>query len=228
MPRVYDNIDKDLLPALRASLDLSQRADFCVGYFNLRGWKQIDDLTENYVGNESSCCRLLVGMQRLPQEELREMLSLDGARVGLDKTQQDRIRRKLADEFAQQLTFGAPNASDERALRVLARQLRKRKLVVKLFLQFQLHAKLYLLHRHDPQNPMIGYVGSSNLTFSGLLNQGELNVDVLDEDACAKLSNWFNERWSDLWCVDITDDLAYVIENSWARELPALPYHVYL
>lgn len=228
MPRVYDNIDKDLLPALRASLELSQRADFCVGYFNLRGWKQIDDLAENYEGNESSCCRLLVGMQRLPQEELRERLSLDGVRVGLDKTQQDRIRRKLADEFAQQLTFGAPNASDERALRVLATQLRKRKLVVKLFLQFQLHAKLYLLHRQDPQNPMIGYVGSSNLTFSGLLNQGELNVDVLDEDACTKLSNWFNERWADLWCVDITDDLAYVIENSWAREQPALPYHVYL
>ncbi len=228
MPRVYDNIDKDLLPALRTSLALSQRADFCVGYFNLRGWKQIDDLAEEYQGTESSCCRLLVGMQRLPQEELRDLLSLNSEQVGLDKTQQDRIRRKLADEFAQQLTYGAPNASDEVALRTLARQLRGRKLVVKLFLQFPLHAKLYLLHRADPQNPMIGYVGSSNLTFSGLLNQGELNVDVLDEDACAKLSNWFDERWNDLWCVDITDDLAHVVEQSWAREQAVPPYHVYL
>jgi len=228
MPRVYDNIDKELLPALRSSLELSQRSDFCVGYFNLRGWKQIDDLAEKYEGSDASCCRLLVGMQRLPQDDLRELLSLDPERVGLDKTQQDRIRRKLADEFAQQLTFGAPNASDERALRTLARQLRSRKLVVKLFLQFPLHAKLYLLHRLDPQNPKIGYVGSSNLTFSGLLNQGELNVDVLDEDACTKLSSWFDERWSDPWCVDITDDLAYVIENSWARAQPVLPYHVYL
>ncbi len=228
MPRVYDNIDKDLLPALRTSLALSQRADFCVGYFNLRGWKQIDDLAEEYQGTESSCCRLLVGMQRLPQEELRDLLSLNSEQVGLDKTQQDRIRRKLADEFAQQLTYGAPNASDEVALRTLARQLRGRKLVVRLFLQFPLHAKLYLLHRADPQNPMIGYVGSSNLTFSGLLNQGELNVDVLDEDACAKLSNWFDERWNDLWCVDITDDLAHVVEQSWAREQAVPPYHVYL
>jgi superfamily II DNA or RNA helicase len=228
MPRVYDNIEKELLPALRASLELSERADFCVGYFNLRGWKQIDDLADKFEGTANSCCRLLVGMQRLPQDELRSALSLDGEQVGLDKTQQDRIRRRLADEFAQQLTYGAPNSSDEAALRTLARQLRAKKLTVKLFLQFPLHAKLYLLHRHDPQNPMIGYVGSSNLTFSGLLNQGELNVDVLDEDACTKLSAWFEERWNDLWCIDITDDLAHVIELSWAREEAVPPYHVYL
>jgi superfamily II DNA or RNA helicase len=228
MPRVYDNIDKELLPALRASLQVSQRADFCVGYFNLRGWREIDDLVNSYHGTDASCCRLMVGMQRLAQDELRQSLSLETSAVGLDGQQVDRLRRKAADEFAQQLTYGAPNATDEAALRRLARQLRERKVVVRLFLQFPLHAKLYLLHRQDPQNPMIGYVGSSNLTFSGLLKQGELNVDVLDEDACKKLSDWFEARWAEKWCIDITDDLAHVIEQSWARELAVPPYHVYL
>ena len=36
-------------------------------------------------------------------------------------------------------------------------------MVVKLFLRHSLHAKLYLLFRADPINPITGYLGSSNL-----------------------------------------------------------------
>jgi hypothetical protein len=43
--------------------------------------------------------------------------------------------------------------------------------VVKLFLPYPLHAKLYLLFRDDVNNPITGFVGSSNLTMSGLSNR---------------------------------------------------------
>src|SRR5215208_7085889 len=228
MPRIFDNIEHSLLPALQQTLHVADRADFCVGYFNLRGWKQIDSLIDRWPGGSEHCCRLLVGMQRLPKDELRDALSFSTRDDGIDNQTALRLKRKLAEEFREQLTVGVPTDADEAGLRRLATQIRARKVVVKLFLRHTLHAKLYLLYRSDPINPIVGYLGSSNLTFAGLSHQGELNVDVLDHDACLKLSRWFEERWSDRWCIDISDELAQIIEESWAREELIPPYQIYV
>jgi superfamily II DNA or RNA helicase len=228
MPRIFDNIEADLLPALEQTLLISDRADFCVGYFNLRGWKQIDGCVEQWPGGAEHQCRLLVGMQRLPQEDLRAAFSLTQGQDQLDNQTALRLKKKLAEEFRNQLTFGVPTNADEIGLRRLAAQIKSGKLVVKLFLRHTLHAKLYLCFRPDPISPIIGYVGSSNLTFSGLSNQGELNVDVVDHDAALKLTKWFEDRWNDKWCVDISAELVQVIEQSWAREVALPPYYIYV
>lgn len=228
MPRIFDNIEQHLLPALTQTLTVSYRADFCVGYFNLRGWKELDQYVEQWPGGEGHCCRLLVGMHRTPQEELRQAFTLSGADTGIDNPEAIRLKRKLAEEFRHQLMLGAPTNADEAGLRRLARQLREKKLVVKLHLRHPLHAKLYLLFRDDFNNPVSGYLGSSNLTLSGLSYQGELNVDVLDHDACQKLARWFDDRWADGFCLDISEELIAVVEESWAREEPLTPYEVYL
>ena len=228
MPRIFDNIEKQLLPALRETLVLSQNADFCVGYFNLRGWKQIDTYIESWLGGKGHCCRILVGMQRLPQDELKDAISLLNKGSELDNQTALRLKRKLAEDFRRQLSIGAPSNDDESGLRRLARQIRDKKVIVKLFLRYPLHAKLYLLFRPDPINPTIGYLGSSNLTFAGLSKQGELNIDVLDEDACRKLALWFEDKWKDRWCIDISEELAAIIETSWAREDLVPPHHIYI
>jgi len=228
VPLIFDNIEQKLLPALRQAIELADHADFCVGYFNLRGWKEIDRCVERWAGGKGHGCRLLVGMQRLPQEELRAAFSLTRQDGGMDNQTVLRLKKKLAEEFRDQLTYGAPTNEDEVALRRLAAQLKSKKVTVKLFLRHPLHAKLYLLFRSDPINPIIGYLGSSNLTFAGLSQQGELNVDVLDLDACQKLAKWFEDRWNDRWCVDISDELVHILSESWAREEPLPPYYIYI
>jgi len=228
MPRIFDNIENSLLPALRETIQVSDRADFCVGYFNLRGWKQLDEYIERWSGGEGNCCRLLVGMQRLEDEEVRIALSLVRKDGELDNQTALRLKKKLAEQFRQQLTYGVPTNEDEVGLRRLAKQIKAKKVIVKLFLRHPLHAKLYLLFRPDPNNPMTGFLGSSNLTLAGLSLQGELNIDVLDHDACQKLARWFEDRWNDRWCIDISDELIAIIEESWAREELIPPYYIYV
>lgn len=224
MPRIFDNINLELLPALRSTLKNAHRADFCVGYFNLRGWRQIDDLIES----ENFHCRLMVGMSTLPEDELRLALHQSVEDNFMDQQTAIRLKRRVAEHFREQLTLGAPTNADEAGLRRLSSQLKSGRLVVKLFLRHPLHAKLYLLHRQDSDTPMVGYLGSSNLTFAGLVKQGELNVDVVDQDATQKLLAWFEDRWNDRWCLDISKELAQIIDESWAREVLPTPYEVYL
>ena len=228
MPQIFDNIEKHLQSALCEAMGLSERADFCVGYFNLRGWRQVDTLVDKWSGGEGHCCRLLVGMQQMPQDQLRSAMGLVKHQEQIDQATAIALKRKLAKEFRDQLMVGIPTSEDEAGLRRLASQIVANKLVVKLFLRHPLHAKLYLLFRQDPLNPKTGYVGSSNLTMAGLLKQGELNVDVLDHDACDKLARWFEDRWNDRFCIDISQELVEIINNSWARPEPIPPYHIYV
>ena len=229
MPRIFDNLSSDtkLLAALQETLGLSHRADFCIGYFNLRGWRGLDPNIDDWE-SEDGPCRVLIGMHRQPDEEIKSHLGILGGTSVMDNQTAVRLKKQLAEQYRRQLTIGTPTNLDEETLQRLARHLRSKKVVVKLFLRHPLHAKLYLMYRQDPISPIIGYMGSSNLTLAGLSNQGELNIDVVEQDAAQKLEKWFEDRWKDRLCVDITDELAEIIEESWAREKLIPPYLVYI
>ncbi len=229
MPTIFDNIVSPLLPALRNGIEAADRGDFSVGYLNLRGWRAIADAVERWPGGENHCCRLLIGMQRAPQDVLREAFGLAPPPGGMDNATAIALKKKLAQDFREQLAMGIPNNEDEAGLRHLAAQIKSKKVVVKLFLRHALHAKLYLLFRENEHvAPWFGYLGSSNLTLPGLSKQGELNIDVLDQDACQKLAAWFRARWQDNFCLDISQELVEIIETSWVQEPSPPPYHIYI
>ena len=235
MPKIYDNINNHLTKGLNETLELSQRTDFCVGYFNLRGWKEVADNIDKLSGTTVvegkddvyRICRLLVGMQKMPVDILRDYFSKDEDHI-IDQAEAVKLKKRLAQEFKDQLTIGTPTEQDERALRKLSQQMKDKKVVVKLHLKYTLHAKLYLAYSDDKRVPVVGFLGSSNLTLAGLAKQGELNIDVMDQDAANKLAIWFDDRWKDRWCLDITEELIEIIDNSWAADRLISPFHIYL
>src|SRR4051794_12931777 len=107
MPNVFDNIENPLLGALQETLKISHRADFCVGYFNLRGWRMIDELMEQWQGDAQGCCRLLIGMHEHPEEELRKATRLKPDQ-GVDQGVISRTKTRMAEAFRKQLLIGTP------------------------------------------------------------------------------------------------------------------------
>ena len=236
MARIYDNIETKFTQGLQDIITNMgvKRVDFCVGYFNLRGWQlvvnQIDQIPGDYVyeGNrqEFRCCRLLIGMHQPDQELVRRLYSKEQP---TDAAYAQQCKLEIAREFKKQLLLGLPTKQDEWTLRRLSAQLKEDKVCVQLYVAEPLHAKLYLAHRPDDNfNPIQAIMGSSNLTYAGLTKQGELNAEFGDSDSAQKLSAWFDDRWNDRFCIDITKELIDAIDNSWAGEEIIPPYYIYL
>lgn len=95
--------------------------DFCLGFFNLRGWKQvvnyIDTLPGDYVDEgqfgtdrRERYCRLLIGMHLTDKELIRRMYGNSNP-PDADYVQQCKLQ--IAREFREQLQIGMPTAEDE-------------------------------------------------------------------------------------------------------------------
>ncbi|MCH9779819.1 MAG: NgoFVII family restriction endonuclease, partial [Alphaproteobacteria bacterium] len=228
MPQILDNIASPLSDALKKDFASAHQADFCVGYFNLRGWRVIADAVTDW--DEGKSCRLLVGMNHNIEWDVQNFYRYgDAASKAYLRPEREAFgerRDRAIAAFGRQLVFGHPTRETEKTLRVLRDQLAAGKVRVKLFLRYPLHAKLYLLHFASGVVGHYGIVGSSNLTLAGLCNQGELNIDVTDGDATQKLATWFDSRWQDKYSIDISQILIDLIDGSWLTLRK--PYDVYM
>ena len=228
MPKILDNIHLAAEDELLATLGSSYRLDAAVGYFNLRGWRLIAEAVDAMPKRPGEPkARVLVGIHEAPADEMRRLARMRRPEPTDNRTAA-RLRDETAAEFREQLQVGLPTVGDEAALRALLRQISDGDVQVRVHTAHRLHAKLYLCHREDTAAPRVAYVGSSNLTAAGLREQGELNTDVTDGDATAKLHRWFEDRWCDRFTIDAVPELAKALGESWASEMPLPPYLVYL
>ena len=228
MPNIYDNIHSSLISGIEAQMQEAERADYCVGYLSLRGWQHIAPMVDRWPGGEKGQLRLLVGMGVNEQHEARQEYGVEGRGVREnDRRTALKLRDREMKAFRDQLDLEMPSEPAEQALRALARQIREEKVKIKVYLK-RLHAKLYVHYRRDNVVAQVALLGSSNLSVGGLSRQGELNTDVVEQDAANKLAEWFQDRWEDEYARDVSEEIAELIEQSWAREDFLPPYYAYL
>ena len=149
MPRIFDNQTAQLATALRDTLSQALALDACVGYLNLRGWRQIADRVDALPGIEGrSPARVLVGMAARPEQMMRGAYRIRRADEDGRLTLKDavKLRDEALREFRDQLVVGAPTDAEEKALRRSRNQLVNGQVCVKFFARYPLHAKLYLAH----------------------------------------------------------------------------------
>jgi len=230
--RLLDNINAQLGEHLQKTLDEFDSMDVAVGYFNLRGWRFFAPRIAAKELDEVATARILIGMSTLgPQDETLEELqvTVDGApRLDADGEVARLRKSELLEQLRTQLMRGMPTPADRVTLRALRDALAAGSVEVKVFTRRPLHGKAYIFHRNDLNTPVIGFVGSSNLTAPGLTHNLELNVDVVDGTAAAGLAQWFEDRWNDRFSRPVTADLLDLIDESWATPHIRRPYEVFL
>ena len=236
MTRLFDNIDLSLGPHLQITLADYETMDVASGYFSLRGWKIFADsiASKEREPGDRAITRILIGMVRphdqdATVEELQQQL--DGSEPASGPTDNETARRRkthLVEQLREQLCRGLPNQTDRATLRKLREQVETGKVQIKVHTSRPLHGKTYIFRKQSANHPVMGFVGSSNLTAPGLTSNLELNVDVVDDKAAESLATWFQERWDDRLSLTIDSELLSLLEESWVSEVPADPYLVYL
>lgn len=243
MSEFYDNHSPgraavDAITGMLAS-DGAVRADFCIGYFNLRGWGEVMDYIENlpgetvWEGEEESehhrVCRVIIGMPVGDDMQRRWLRQQQGARTLAYQGAIAQGLNALKEDAPRQLELGCTSDEHLKILRCLSSQMHQGKVSVKMYAGDPLHAKVYITHYNSyASRPVQAMTGSSNLTYAGLKSNGEMNAQLFEAGDPEYLSQWFDNLWDDPFSKDVTDVLMQAIDNSWAREEPPTPYQIYL
>jgi len=226
--------------ALANALQTSDRVDISVGYFYFSGFEALaNELKDKHV-------RVLVGMEVDPQcipdivqfsresdEDLSRWQPRQPTRsaLGLKQNYVDALVGFINDSD----TFD--NEGAEKAFEVFIDKLNNGTLEIRKTLNDQ-HGKFYLVYSklelsQNGDFPGTVFVGSSNLTYRGLIGQGELNDSHRDKSKFEEYRNKFEELWDSSRSVAIADKnnkeefIREIKGKVWKYQLPS-PYAMYI
>ncbi len=181
---IVDNSDQDwkVLQYLREWTDIAHRFDVATAYFEIGAllaldgqWQKLDNL------------RILMG----PEVSTRTKKALlDGVKAIEQALDTSIEREKEANDFLS----GVPAIVDA---------LCRRQIECRVYTKRKFHAKTYITHSKRTVIGASALVGSSNLTYPGLTENVELNVQIRRE--VELLQEWYERYWDE--AEDITPEI---------------------
>ena len=228
--KIFDNKKNKLADALKKELKNSKSADFVVGWFFLTGLKEfqkeIDGLEKLRILAGSRTNKATAEIMMLSERYERAVNKSLEDKKFLEKEDIKKILDKEAEEICKHISTINPSKENKDFIKWLFLKLKEGKIEIRIYPKETLHAKLYLLNQD--KNKGVAFVGSSNLSLSGVSLNTELNVALEDEDNYQFLKNWFEELWQDSEKADFTEMLALAIEKSWVMNKEITPFRMYL
>lgn len=114
-------------------------------------------------------------------------------------------------EIYKTLTRGILPTQEDKFLK-FTNQLRLGEIKLRFSAKSNIHAKLYLIYQKESKIATTAFLGSSNLTYSGLEQRlGELNARFDSPEDCQELQQWFDQQWYSENSKDFSQDFADLI-----------------
>jgi len=187
---IVDNSDADwkVLDYLREWGDIARSVDIATGYFEIGAllaldgqWQKLEQL------------RILMGDEVSKRTKKALLVGVESVKDLLDQSIE---REKESNDFLR----GVP---------AVVEALRQGQIRCRVYNKDKFHAKAYITHAKLAVVGPAALVGSSNLTYPGLTQNVELNVQLRRE--VELLQEWYERHWNDAH--DITEDILRVIER---------------
>lgn len=217
------NVISLILPSKAKSMD------FLVGYFYFSGLKEI------YQYIEDKPMRILVGME-MEHDLIQRTSEFDFFAKNSNSSRQEskqKFYESLVKLFNESDYF--ENDSNAEAFRIYYQKIKDGSLEIRKT-KDPCHAKMYIFSYKDDlteqgSDPGTVITGSSNLTYSGLRSNNEINVRFKDKPEYEDAEEIFNKLWDDAIIVADKDHIQDfedgVIKHVWYDKIPS-PYLLYL
>ena len=237
---LIDNKNKTMYQALINALSTADKIDIQVGYFYFSGF----ELLAKHLKDKQ--VRILVGKQIDPNAvpNIISMQQKTGKPVDLERFQSwetfvSRTEQKskyfegFSKLFNESQVFDSPESQE--AYKIFEQKIINGSLQIKLTNNDD-HSKLYLVYNKSDLTqggdfPGTRFIGSSNLTYNGLIDQGELNAMDRNKPDFEEAKAKFEFAWSESQNIDIAtpdnnEDFKEVIKELWINTVvkPHLMY----